>query len=237
LRQDLRGNSPCGVGLTHRMLFITQVDSYYNTDYFNLQKPDGRFGGEANLIKFQHFIKPHHHVVDFGCGGGFLLSKLQCRSKIGVDINPTAAQHARELGIQVVEKPQDLPNDWADVVVSDNCLEHALHPLAELTYLYPKVKNGGILIFVVACETILMRYKSDDYNRHLYSWSPLNLGNLFKEAGFKVLSSEPFIHKWPPHYWFLRRVVSKSVFNLLCRIYGRLRWEWFQVRIVARKEI
>jgi SAM-dependent methyltransferase len=215
--------------------FIPSV-RVYDSKYFASQNPSGKFGGEANLIKFKDFIRPSDHVIDFGCGGGFLLKNLACRGKIGVEINPCAIHHARALGLQVVENAHEIPDDWADVIVSDNCLEHVYHPLMELRRLRPKLKKGGHIIFVVASETILMKDKSADVNHHLYSWSPLNLGNLFRTAGYRVISSKPFIHKWPPHFRTLRKWTRRLLFDALCRLYGYSRWEWFQVRLVATRD-
>ena len=210
--------------------------SHYDSEYFAWQKVGGQFGGEANLIKFESFIKPEDRVVDFGCGGGFLLKKLNCREKMGVEINPYAIKHAKSLGLSIVESPHLIPDEWADVIVSDNCLEHTSNPLGEIKALYPKLKKGGRMIFVVASETILMRYKTTDINHHLFSWSPLSLGNLFKEAGYRVIKSEPFIHKWPPQHDALRALVKKNMFDFICRIYGHLKWDWFQVRIIATRD-
>ena len=47
---------------------------HYDEKYFSWQKLVGQFGGEANKIKFDNFIKENQKVLDFGCGGGYLLS-------------------------------------------------------------------------------------------------------------------------------------------------------------------
>jgi len=61
----------------------------------------------------------------------------------------------------------------------------------------------------------------------------MNLGNLFVEAGFKVIEVNPSIHKWPPFYQKIQKVFGWSVFNLLCRVWGRVERSWYQVEIVA----
>jgi len=61
------------------------------------------------------------------------------------------------------------------------------------------------------------------------------LGNLFTEAGFKVLESKPFIHKWPPKYNLIAKIYGKKIFNFFCRIYGRIETSWYQVRVIAEK--
>ena len=61
------------------------------------------------------------------------------------------------------------------------------------------------------------------------------IGNLFSEAGFSVIQSEAYIHKWPPMYRYIAAWGRRPLFDLACRIYGRLARSWFQVRVVAEK--
>jgi len=63
------------------------MQKYYNKKYFSWQSRVGEFGGRANLSKFAKFIRPDHHVIDYGCGGGYLLKNIKCKEKIGIEIN------------------------------------------------------------------------------------------------------------------------------------------------------
>ena len=54
------------------------MEDYYNEKYFNdYQKKIGEFGGIANTFKFKKYIKASDSILDFGCGGGFLLKNLE----------------------------------------------------------------------------------------------------------------------------------------------------------------
>lgn len=209
---------------------------YYDEKYFNWQKDIGAFGGMINRKKFESFIGPNDKVIDFGCGGGFLIANLHCKEKIGIELNETARNHANKLGVKAVSCASEIPDNWADVIISNNALEHTHEPLKELQKLYPKLKSGGKIVFVVPCENITLHYEETDINQHLYSWSPMCAGNLFKLAGFKVVESKPYIHKWPPHYILIRRVLGERLFHLACQLWARIERTWFQVRIVAIKE-
>ncbi len=212
------------------------ISTYYDDKYFDWQASMGEFGGWANQSKFAEYITNESRALDFGCGGGFLLKRLKCSKKVGVEVNLAAAETARKNGLEVFGSVEEMPDGYVDVIVSDNALEHTLQPFEELKSLYRKSKAGGKIIFVVPCESISSRYKPDDVNRHLYSWSPMCIGNLFTEAGFSVIESKSYIHKWPPKYRFVAKVGGRQLFEIACRIYGRIERSWFQVRVVAEKK-
>lgn len=209
---------------------------YYNKKYFDWQKNLGRFGGIANLKKFSKFIKPTDNVVDFGCGGGYLLKNLKCKHRAGVEINPIARKTASDNGIKVCKFSKDLIDSWADVIISDNALEHTQDPLGEVKALFPKLKKGGLIIFVVPCESYKMSYNPDDINKHLFSWSPVDLGNLFTLAGYKVISVKLFLDKWPPYYATIAKIFGVNIFNIISSVYGHINRKWVQIQIVATRK-
>jgi SAM-dependent methyltransferase len=217
--------------------------SHYAEEYFKYQFEIGRFGGWANLTKFSKYIHPRMNVLDFGCGCGHLLANVNCKEKLGIEINPVARAEAEKSGIRTVASTFDIPDGWADVIVSNHALEHCEHPLQELQALLPKVTPGGIAVFVVPCEAIKNKYRQDDPNHHLYSWSPMSLANLFAAAGFTVIESRPYIHFWPPRFVprLLRSVGGRGLFEAGCRIYGALTYLnlspalFSQVRVVAKR--
>ena len=152
-----------------------------------------------------------------------------------VKINPSSAEAAKANGIEVFNNAEEVPDDYVDTIISNNALEHTHHPYDELKRLYSKVRSGEKIIFVVPCENISYKFEHNDISQHLYSWSPMCIGNLFTLAGFSVMESNPYIHKWPPNYAKIAKFGGRKVFDIACRIYGQLKREWFQVRIVAEK--
>lgn len=209
--------------------------SHYDDAYFAWQRRSGEFGGWANQTKFRGYVHASDVVIDFGCGGGFLLQNLNCARRIGVEINPAARTVAHQNGIEVYATAAEVPDGVADVILTDNALEHTHHPLDELKALYAKLKPGGRIVAVVPCETLLWKYAPNDVNLHLYSWSPMSLGNLLTLAGFVVLESKPYIHKWPPRSHLYGRAIGRPLFDVLARIYARMARSWFQVKAVALK--
>ena len=62
------------------------------------------------------------------------------------------------------------------------------------------------------------------------------IGNMFTEAGFTLIESKAYIHKWPPRAKLMRRLGGRWLFELSCRIYARFSRTWFQVRAVGRRD-
>ena len=211
------------------------ANPHYDESYFAFQRTIGNFGMLANLIKFKKFIRPTDTVIDFGAGGGFLLSQIDCAERIGVEINPSGRANGNKLGIRMVERFSDVSDEIADVVISNHALEHTDHPLGHLHEVYAKLKPGGLAVFVVPCEQIGYRWRPNDVNFHIHSWGPMSFGNLFTRAGFEVLESKPFFHKWPPHYLLIQRICGWTIFHAIARLYSHLARHYVQVRCVARR--
>jgi SAM-dependent methyltransferase len=210
-------------------------EEHYDDVYFAYQRRMGAFGGWAELPKFVPHITHTDRVVDFGCGGGYLLEHLQCAEKIGIEVNPAARAEAAERGITTVDAANALEDDWADVVISNHALEHCPHPLVELQGLYRALKADGLIVFVVPCESVGLSYDPANQDRHLYSWSPMSLANLFCEAGFHVVSSEPYRHRWPPGYRTIARITGRRGFDFAAHVYARLRRDVSQVKLIGRR--
>lgn len=208
--------------------------SKYKENYFAWQKEIGELGGKANAWKFAPYIKSTDKLVDFGCGGGYLLKNLKATQKKGIEVNSVARKQAEKNGITTYEISSHIPNNWADVVISNHALEHVSHPLAELINLKKILKKNGILVIVVPFER-RTKYSPTDRNHHLYTWSELNLANLVKEAGFTIGVVKTHKYGWPPGYRFIYQYLGEEVFRLTSHIWGRLGSEAWEVQVVAQK--
>lgn len=215
------------------------ISDRYNADYFNWQKNSAVFGGIANSFKFKKNVKPEYTVIDFGCGGGFLLKNLNCKKKFGIEINTSA--HSVIIDNDIIPYStsshllEEKGKEFADLIISNHSLEHCINPLSEIKLLYQLLKKNGKIHLIVPCDTIKYEWKPNDINFHLFSWSPMNLGNLFVAAGFKVLKTNPIIHKWPPFYKNIQKIFGWQVFNLICSLWGRIKNQSYQVEIIATK--
>lgn len=216
-----------------------EVSAHYNAEYFAWQKDIGQFGSWAKLERYRALVRSSDRVLDFGCGGAFLLAKLPCLDRFGIEPNPEARKAAKENGVMVfanaTEALAELGPGTVDVIISDNALEHTLEPYRELLALKPLLVAGGVLHITIPCETIYWKYRDDDINQHIYSWGPQSLGNLLNAAGFQVVYSRPYINKWPPRVTQKLAVLGRPIFNLASRVWGHIDRRWFQVEALARK--
>jgi SAM-dependent methyltransferase len=196
---------------------------HYDDKYFAWQRSIGVFSAKANRFRFQPHVAATDQVVDFGCGGGFMLAALTCSARLGVEVNPAARREAERQGVPTVASAEQVPDEWADVVISNSALEHVEHPLGELRKIVPKLRRGGRLVVVVPMETLDARYEPGDVNQHLFTWSPLNLGNLVTAAGLVVEQVEASRIMWPPFYTRWYALLGERGFRGLCMVYRAVR--------------
>jgi SAM-dependent methyltransferase len=182
------------------------IMDYYDKNYFDWQKNIGNIGGFLNKFKFDKLIDKSHKVLDFGCGGGYLLKNIDCAEKIGLEINNSTHSTCIENGVIVFDTFENMPNkyhNYFDVIISNHALEHVQIPINILKNLYSLLKPMGILIIVLPCEQPgeeQFYYKENDINQHLHTWCPQTIGNLVKLAGFKIVESINFQHQWTPDF-------------------------------------
>ncbi|GAA0559768.1 class I SAM-dependent methyltransferase [Chitinophaga japonensis] len=215
------------------------IENHYQASYFNdYQRKIGEFGGIANKFKFAPHIKPGDVVLDFGCGGGFLLKNLDCRERIGIEINPVARDYCNEVNrIPCYESLDAVKDESVDVVISNHCLEHTTNPFQYVSALYEKLKPGGTIAIVVPHDSYRTKWKPNDINNHLYSFSPMNLGNILQGAGFKQVQVFPFLHKWVPYRFrgAICKYFGHQVFHQLSWLYGRIDKRSVQIKGIGVK--
>ncbi len=164
-------------------------NQYYGKDYYEWQKSIGAACVQSGFGFFAGHINLQDVVLDFGCGGGFLLQALSMTGKYGVEINPHARKEASFRGVEVFEDIESLPADINfDKVISHHSLEHVRDPYNTLIKLKSKLKINGRLLLVLPIDDWRneKKYVATDINRHLYTWTPQLIGNLLDECGFQV---------------------------------------------------
>lgn len=155
--------------------------------YYAWQSEMGHLGAMLDRDKFAGYVTAQDVVLDFGCGGGFLLAALPARKRLGVQINSAASSVATDNGLTVFSTLQEVPADSVDVVISNHALEHVHRPFDELCEIRRILTAYGRLILWLPIND----WRSDrgavsDVNHHLYTWTSLTLRNLLSEAGFAI---------------------------------------------------
>lgn len=198
------------------------ASQHYDADYFAWQNAGIDVKVRVKVTRFAPYIHPSDTVLDFGCAGGGLLGALTAARKIGVEINPTARESAvRDYGIEAYPTLADAPDGVADVVISNHALEHIPSPIEALAQMRPKLKPGGQLVLVLPIDDwrAQKRYDPSDINHHLYTWTPLLLGNALTEAGYRVSPADFTIihHAFMRGYDKISAKLPDEVFYRLCQ--------------------
>lgn len=201
--------------------------------YFSAQAVTGKLGARWNLNIWIDHIHAEDSVLDFGCGGGYLLSVLPGKTKVGVEINPAARKMAESLGIEVFETVEGVKEDRFNRIISSHALEHVPAPLTALKQLHSCLTTGGQLLLLLPLDdwrTPAHRsYYNGEIHHHLYTWTPQNLGNLLDEAGFKEIKVKVITDAMPPHLK-LAEILLKS--NLLRSAAG-----WLFSLLLRRRQL
>jgi SAM-dependent methyltransferase len=213
-------------------------DHYINEkgkNYFDWQSIGGQNRGRINSRKFSPHIHPNDIVLDFGCGNGSLLQHVNCRRRIGIEVNPVAIEQARKAGIEIHEDLSNIDNNIIDVVISNHVLEHLLCPLQSLKELRKKIVKGGKIILCVPIDDwrTQKKWHSGDINHHLYTWTPQLMGELLVEAGFEIENIWILTHAWPPNSWQkLDKLLPVWLFDLVCFLTA-IRYKRRQIMAIA----
>lgn len=171
--------------------------SYYRSkgDEYFAQRAGARsdYVQRLRATLFEDVAREDRAILDFGCGNGGIVSRLPAARRLGVEIGELAAAEARKKGVEVHSSLSDLHAASVDVAISFHALEHVDNPLEALNGIRRVLVPGGRVRLVVPCETP-MRSKDRNWkpnnDRHLYTWTPLNFGNLAERAGFVKIEAK-----------------------------------------------
>jgi D-glycero-D-manno-heptose 1,7-bisphosphate phosphatase len=142
-------------------------------------------------------LVPHDgRILDVGCGNGAALLALRERGYLhltGLEIDPTAAQRARDFGLDV-RCGELLGAEFADasfdLIRMGHVIEHVLDPMATLRCAHRLLKPGGILMGETpntACLDwrIFKQYWGPLHlPRHIFIFNDRNLRHALEQAGF-----------------------------------------------------
>lgn len=186
--------------------------------YYQYQREAGEAAAIITARFFQQYVNATDAVLDFGCGGAFVLANLRAADKIGVELNPIAREVAKGNGVPVVESLDAVQAGSIDVAISNHCVEHVPHPIAALSGIRRTMKSNGRFVLVVPLDDwrVQKDFSALDIDHHLHTWTPRLLANTLSESGFKVVRIAVWTHAWPPGYTRLSKLLPYWLFDILC---------------------
>jgi SAM-dependent methyltransferase len=143
-------------------------------------------------------------LLDFGCGAGLYLDLAHERGFecFGVDLSEDSVEKARQRpsgAHAYFGSPADVPEIAAggfDVVTMWSVLAHLATPVADLTMLRGLLSDdGALMILTVNANSLLLKAHGPDWGgftrNHLKIYSPTNLPQLLRRAGFEAVVMRP----------------------------------------------
>jgi len=111
---------------------------------------------DSRATLFSGLTQHDSHVVDFGCGTGGVLKRLEAKKRIGVEINEISADEAAKHLDEIYRNLSEISEASVDVAISFHALEHVDEPADVISGLYRVLRPGGLLRIIVPCEMPLL---------------------------------------------------------------------------------
>ncbi len=156
------------------------------------------------LIK--NYVGQNKNILDIGCGAGTISLFLASKGNqvLGIDISQSAIQASKDSAKRLALKnvkfkkmdfPNQLPTEKYDVILCFEVIEHLIDDKLALVSIYNLLKPKGILLLSTpSINAPLHRLgftKTFDIKvGHLRRYDSDQLVSLFKERGFKVISTK-----------------------------------------------
>jgi len=127
-------------------------------------------------------------ILEFGCGNGRNLLAIESVEKAGYDLNEYSRVYARQAGLRIFDRLDDIPRKYWTVVLCNHVLEHVPHPIKTLELLRNFLSPNGTLVLTVPLEGHLLKLKRSevDCDHHLFCWNPTTMRNLLAASGYRM---------------------------------------------------
>lgn len=166
----------------------------------SLPGPESDVSRRVKALKKIAKSKEVKSILDFGCGGGGMLSALSGDFNVfGIEPDSGSGDAARKLGHKVFESADTAlaSNIQVDVVTLFHVIEHFYEATLELNRILKLLKPDGIVVIETpnSMDALLSKYESEDFSNFTY-WShhPMlhsakSLLRLIERSGFEVIEN------------------------------------------------
>lgn len=178
-----------------------------------------------NILKKGEKLK----ILDVGCGDGRLLNKIKNQELFGVDVNLKELEKAEQRGVvtsrlNIDIEPLPYKDDFFDVIISSEVVEHLLVPDNLIKEAYRVLKNDGIFIVTTPNVASLGRrimlflgknvfFESSPYDKdavgHLRYFTADSLKKLFRKYGFKITKLSSDLINFDSHGFLKSKKLAK----------------------------
>lgn len=146
---------------------------------------------EVNLEK----QRKNNRILDVSCGPGVSLNWFRNEKKwdiYGIDPDLHSVRTAKNHYNVIIENGliHDIttPDEYFDIVIMDNALEHYFDPLSGLVKAFSLLRKGGRLCIIVPnSEGLATKFLNENLNwGHWFCYSPKPLYKILQKIGFVV---------------------------------------------------
>jgi 2-polyprenyl-3-methyl-5-hydroxy-6-metoxy-1,4-benzoquinol methylase len=241
----------CGLIYANPRYLVGQIKTNYceMVDAAYLKEEIGRRESARSILNVLKRMRKSGRLLDIGCATGFLIDEAirYGWNVYGVDLSYWAIDYAKErLGLLNVTQGTlnevRYPDNFFDVVIMKDVIEHLPDPKSELTEIYKIIKPGGIICVntpnIASLTSKILKARWWGVNQaHLYyfTWYYFKWGSLHKmlhKVGFYPFRTKSHVRIFTFDYWVCRfSSYNKAIYNLLALLMYRFHLEKQPLRI------
>jgi 2-polyprenyl-3-methyl-5-hydroxy-6-metoxy-1,4-benzoquinol methylase len=241
----------CGLIYANPQPSVVQIETNYTdmVDNLYLKEEKGRRESARSILHVLKRMNKSGRLLDIGCSAGFLIDEAKNFGwdVYGVDLSYWAVDFAKhKRGLQNVTQGTltevRYPDNFFDVVIMKDVIEHLINPKSELKEIYRILKPGGIICVntpnIASLTSKILKARWWGINQaHLYyfTWHYFAWGSLHKmlnEVGLQPFRTKSHVRVFTFNYWISRFAsYNKMIHRVLVFLMERFHLENRLLRI------
>lgn len=209
--------------------YIKMVDEKY------VEEEPGRRASACSILKkLDKFKQSGNKLLDIGCCAGFLLDEARRMGwdVSGIELSIWASRYAAEkFNLKIYNmslEKADFPNEYFDVIIMQDTIEHLQHPRQMLLEINRILKTNGILYIntpdIESLTSKILKAKWWGINQfHLYYFSKNSLSRILNLSGFVVLKYDVYTRIFTLNYWAERFKSYNSIIYRVLKFVTKIR--------------